>query len=157
MLWEGSYSGLAMVGTWIAVAVIEVAALAGTFRLKNDQAGWTGFVVLSLVIWLVPAMVLAYRKLAVKYELTSLRLIHERGILRRVTDRIEVIDVDDVSCEQGIVERMLGVGTIRIQSSDRTHPELSLLGIENVRQVAELIDDTRRKERQRRGLHIEAV
>jgi hypothetical protein len=74
-----------------------------------------------------------------------------------VTDRIEVIDVDDVSCEQGIVERMLGVGTIRIQSSDRTHPELSLLGIENVRQVAELIDDTRRKERQRRGLHIEAV
>jgi hypothetical protein len=49
------------------------------------------------------------------------------------------------------------VGTIHISSSDRTHPELLLLGIDDVKRVADLIDDVRRKERRQRGLHIEAI
>ena len=50
----------------------------------------------------------------------------------RTTDRIEVIDIDDVTFRQGMVERALGVGTIVIESSDRTHPRLVLAGIDNV-------------------------
>ncbi len=65
--------------------------------------------------------------------------------------------MDDVTFVQGIIQRMLSVGTIRVSSSDRTHPELVLLGIDNVEKVADLIDDARRKERRRRGLHIEAI
>ncbi len=77
--------------------------------------------------------------------------------MKRVTDRIEVIDIDDVTYEQGIVQRMLGVGTIRMSSSDRSHPELVLSGIDGVERVADMIDDIRRKERRKRGLHIEAI
>ena len=102
-------------------------------------------------------MLLAYRKLNVNYELTTQRFVHRSGILRRITDRIEAIDMDDVSFEQGIIERLLNVGTIRVISSDRSHPELVLCGIEDVARIAKLIDDTRHKERLRRGLHIEAV
>ena len=68
-------------------------------------------------------MQLAYRKLTCKYRLTSQRFIHESGLLKRVTDRIEVIDIDDVSFEQRIVERIVGVGTVKVKSSDRSHPE----------------------------------
>ena len=49
--------------------------------------------------------------------------------------------------------RFVGVGTIRIESSDRSHPELLLVGIEKVDEVAKLIDDCRRKERLRRERH----
>jgi membrane protein YdbS with pleckstrin-like domain len=80
-----------------------------------------------------------------------------RGLLWRQTDRIEIIDVDDVSFTQGPVERIFGIGTVRISSSDNTHPELALPGIENVQLVSGLIDDSRRKERRRRGLYIESV
>jgi hypothetical protein len=52
---------------------------------------------------------------------------------------------------------MFGIGTVRITSSDQSHPELSLPGIENVQAVAGQIDDARRKERRRRGLYIESV
>jgi uncharacterized membrane protein YdbT with pleckstrin-like domain len=100
---------------------------------------------------------LAYRKLTVKYQLTTQRFIHEKGLLKRVTDRIEVIDIDDVSVEQRLIERMVGVGTIKLISSDRSHPVLMLRGIEKVREVAATIDDLRRKERRRRGLHIESI
>ena len=75
----------------------------------------------------------------------------------RTSDRVEVIDIDDVTVHQGFIERMLGVGTIRIASSDRTDPELVLPGVDQVRAVADVIDNTRRAERQRRGLHIESI
>ena len=77
--------------------------------------------------------------------------------MRQVTDRIEAIDMDDVAYEQGILQRLVGVGTIKVISSDRSHPELFLKGIDNVSHVARLIDDARHKERLRRGLHIESV
>jgi hypothetical protein len=87
--------------------------------------------------------------------LTSQRFVHQSGIIRRVTDRIEVIDFDDITFVQGIVDRMTNVGTISIVSGDPTDPRLVLQGIENVAHVAHLMDDARRAERRRRGLHID--
>ena len=42
-------------------------------------------------------LVLAYRKMGVYYELTTQRFIHKAGILKRTSDRLEVIDIDDVT------------------------------------------------------------
>ena len=114
-------------------------------------------VIICGFVWGGFAVQLGYRKLTVSYKLTTQRFIHESGLLKRVTDRIEVIDIDDVSLEQRVVERIMGVGSIKITSSDRSHPELHMHGIENVKEVALLIDDTRRAERRRRGLHIESI
>jgi uncharacterized membrane protein YdbT with pleckstrin-like domain len=93
----------------------------------------------------------------VRYRLTTFRFFHETGLLSRTRNRIEVIDINDVTLNQGIIERMFGVGTVHIQSSDVTHPDIDLPGIENVRQVTDLIDNTRRAERERRGLFMENV
>lgn len=153
-LWQGGYSGKDMVGSWILAGVISVALIAGSVMLP---AAMIFLLPLAGLVWLYFGGLLAYRKLAVHYELTSQRFIHKIGILRQVTDRIEVIDIDDVTVEQGIIQRMFGVGTIRVASSDRTHPELVLRGIDDVKNVADVIDDTRRKERRSRGLHIEAI
>ena len=50
-----------------------------------------------------------------------------------------------------------GVGTIRIRSSDVTDPQITLPGIENGAEIARAMDNARRKERMRRGLHVESV
>jgi hypothetical protein len=89
--------------------------------------------------------------------LTRFRLFHEHGVVAREIDRMETIDIDDVTVRQGPVERMLGIGTIVIASTDRTEPVLYMRGIDNVTAVADLIDSTRRAERQRRGLHLEST
>jgi hypothetical protein len=68
-----------------------------------------------------------------------------------------VIDIDDVTLRQGLIERMFDVGTIHVRSSDMTHGNLSMVGIEDARTVTDLIDNTRRAERQRRGLFMENV
>ncbi len=149
-LWEGTYSGKAMLGTWILGALASVG-------LGIGAAFFLPLAIGIPVIWLILGGALAYEKLSIHYELTTQRLIHKSGFFKRVSDRIEVIEIDDVSFEQGIVQRMMNVGTIRIQSDDRTHPELVLYGISDVKVVADLIDDVRRKERRRRGLHINSM
>ncbi|MFT7643850.1 MAG: hypothetical protein ACI9G1_005616 [Pirellulaceae bacterium] len=155
-LWEGSYSAKAMYGSWISGAVLTaVAAGVGVFFGPFGIA--IGFFGGAAVIFGFLLSLLLYRRYSVSYKLTSQRFIHKSGILKQITDRIEVIDMDDVTFEQGIIQRVLGVGLIRITSSDRSHPELTLIGIDDVKNVANLIDDVRRRERRRRGLHIEAI
>ena len=113
--------------------------------------------VLVAVIWVFGGLLYGWRRLGFHYQLTTQRFIHQAGVFTRQTDRIEVIDIDDVSYTQGPIQRALGVGNISLTGSDRTHPTLSMIGIPNVKEVSGLIDDIRRKERRRRSLHIEAI
>ncbi len=154
-LWSGGYSGKAMYGSWLG-AVVATIALPIVCILVLDIGVLIGFG-LAALIWIALAMLLGVRKLGVHYELSSQRFIHKVGILSRRTDRIELIDIDDVSYVQGIIQRVLGVGSIKISSSDRSHPELTMIGIDQVEKIADMIDDARRLERRRRGLHIEAI
>ena len=153
-LWKGGYSPKAMYGTWLIAAVVTIAAVTGVALLSpGGQTIWliTGAVV--LLWWCFAIASYIYRVLGMHYELTTQRFIHQKGVFVRQTDRIEVIDIDDVSYTQGVVQRMLGVGTIRLTGTDRTHPELVMYGIDKVPEVASLIDDVRREERRRRSLH----
>lgn len=153
-LWSGGYSGKAMVGGWIAAAILSALLIAGSFIVPP---GAPAFIGVMLLIWFALIVVLVYRKLSIHYDVTSQRFNHQSGILTRTSDRIEMIDIDDVTFTQGIVERMFNVGTIKLSSSDRTHPVLQLIGISDVKRVADIIDDARRKERRKRGLHIENI
>ncbi len=156
-LWQGGYSPKAMYGAWIGAAVATVAGLVAVLMFFNNAMGWTIFAGAIAVLWLFLFGTLMYRRFSDRYRLTNQRFFHEHGILRRITDRVEVIDIDDVTFEQGIIERMLGVGTLRVTSSDKTTPELSLPGIDNIKEVANMVDSARRAERQRRSLYIENV
>jgi uncharacterized membrane protein YdbT with pleckstrin-like domain len=154
-MWSGGYSPKAMLGTWLGTGLLSILAIIGAALYASNYIGWVLMAV--LVAWVLVGCLYGYRRMGVHYELTSQRFIHQSGVLSRRTDRIEVIDIDDVTFKQGPVQRMLGVGTIIIESSDRSHPKLEMIGIANVRDVAGLIDDIRRKERRRRSLHIEAI
>ncbi|TWU42866.1 PH domain-containing protein [Novipirellula artificiosorum] len=154
-LWSGRYSSKAMLGSWIAMVAASIVVLMLPFFVSSFPLWLSG--VLLILIWVIGVLIYAWRRLGFHYQLTTQRFIHKTGIITQRTDRIEVIDIDDVSFTQGPVQRMFGVGTIRLTGSDRTHPELSMLGISNVSEVAGLIDDIRRKERRRRSLHIESI
>jgi membrane protein YdbS with pleckstrin-like domain len=157
-LWSGGYSSKAMIGHWLTAGLVTVATLIGVI-LWNFASGplWLAWLVLGVLIWGGLGCCYFYRRWTRRYALTNKRFLHESGLLRRTTDRIEVIDIDDVSFVQGPIERMVGVGSIKITSSDRSHPELVLSGIDDVRRVADLIDNTRRAERERRGVFVESV
>lgn len=162
-LWEGGYSAKAMYGTWLILAAVTLAVIAAMIILPIlkiippiEKSVW--WIVLGALIgtWFLGIATFLYRRLSVHYELTTQRFIHSRGILVRTVDRIDVIDIDDVSYVQGIIQRTLGVGKIELESKDRSHPSLTLAGIDQVQRVSGMIDDVRRKERRKRSLHIDA-
>jgi membrane protein YdbS with pleckstrin-like domain len=157
VLWEGHFSKLAMLGSWITAGALTLGTLIVGFAAGFDRQKWFWALAANAAVWIVLLLRLVYLQLSVHYRLTAQRFVHERGLLWRQQDRIETIDIDDVTVRQGPVQRMLGVGTVRIVSSDQSTPEFVLVGIEDVRQVATLIDDARRKERRKRGVHIESI
>jgi membrane protein YdbS with pleckstrin-like domain len=157
VLWEGRYSKLAMIGAWVGAGLVTIAIVAAGVLVPFEGATWTWATIAIAALWIVLVLRLLYQQLTVRYSMTNQRLIHEHGLLWRQTDRIEAIDIDDVTVTQGPIARMVGVGNVRIVSSDQSTPEFYLQGIDDARAVATMIDEIRRKERRKRGVHIESV
>ncbi|HAN96822.1 MAG TPA: hypothetical protein DCQ98_05045 [Planctomycetaceae bacterium] len=155
VLWTGSYSGKAMIGQWVGVALLTVVLIVIGLLLGGVGVLVTGAI--AAILWAITIGQWAIRKLGYAYELTNQRLKHRAGILNRTNDRIELIDVDDVIYKQGIVQAMLGVGDVSIRSSDVSNPELTLRGIDRVKEVSDMIDNARRAERRKRGVYVETV
>jgi membrane protein YdbS with pleckstrin-like domain len=157
VLWEGRFSKLAMIGSWIGAGLFTLVAIIVGLIVPFEGAMWTWAAVGIGIVWVALALKLLYQQLTVRYMLTTQRLVHEHGLLWRQSDRIEAIDIDDVTFTQGPVARMVGVGNVKVVSSDQSTPVFYLQGIDGVREVATMIDEVRRKERRKRGVHIESV
>ena len=157
IIWSGSFSPKGLIHSWLLAGLISIVLPVGASWVGASKTEW--LVILSVValVWIGLALFLFIQRLNVHYELTNHRLIHRSGILVRRTNRIELIDMSDVSHEQGLIERFFDVGTIEITSSDHSHPVIELYGINDVDGVAMLIDDARLRERSRRGVHIEQI
>jgi membrane protein YdbS with pleckstrin-like domain len=157
-IWHGGYSPKAMLGSWVACGVGTVVLfLFGLFVMSWTFSYWLILLLAMVLPWLYFLAVLSYRRMSVRYSLSTQRFIHESGFLRRINDRIELLDVDDITFEQGPCERLMGVGTLRVTSHDRSHPDLVLPGIEDIKKVASDFDNARLAERRRRGLHVEQI
>ncbi len=159
-LWRGGFSAKSMMGAWIGAALITGAIVFGVLNiapLRETKTVWATMIALIGLVWILLVGLAIWRKLGQHYEITTQRLKHRSGVFMRQMDRIELIDIDDVSYRQGPLQALLNVGTIELLSSDTSHPKLKLPGIANVSSVANMIDDARRTERRKRGLHVESI
>ncbi|MBN1590963.1 MAG: PH domain-containing protein [Pirellulales bacterium] len=156
-LWEGGYCAKAMMGAWILSGLATLVLIVLAIVVWGNPVLFWVILALIALVWLYELIVFAQRRLGVRYRLTSQRFFHERGILVHTTDLIEVIDMDDITYRQTIIDRLFDVGTIRIISSDQSHPDLAVQGIADVKNVAAKMHNARHAERVRRGLHIESI
>jgi membrane protein YdbS with pleckstrin-like domain len=98
--------------------------------------GWPWWVNVILILGAVAAVVLPMLiTRTTRYRITSYRIEFERGILTKRIDSLELWHVDDISFEQGVVDRMMNVGSITVISNDKTTPRLELHGLPNPRQI----------------------
>lgn len=86
---------------------------------------------------------------AIRWVLTTERLRVIRGILARSTEEIELTRVRDVSLDQGLTQRALGIGTVTVVGTDATSPSVIIHDIEEPEQVMELIRQAVREQRRR--------
>jgi uncharacterized membrane protein YdbT with pleckstrin-like domain len=86
---------------------------------------------------------------AIRWVLTTERLRIVRGLLSRSTEEIELTRVRDVSFEQSLAQRALGIGNVTVVGTDATAPEVVLHDVEEPEQVKELIRQAVREQRRR--------
>ncbi len=74
-----------------------------------------------------------------RYTLTDNRLLVNSGLFSLREDEVKLYRVRDVVMTQSLGERLFGVGTVTVVSSDAASPELPLLHIKNPRDVKEVL------------------
>lgn len=73
------------------------------------------------------------------YYLSEDRLFHQRGVFTMRMEEILLYRISDVSVKVGLGQRIFGVGTIIVHSSDKTTPHLELKNVKDPFVVKELI------------------
>lgn len=74
-----------------------------------------------------------------RYRLSEDRLFRETGFLNIKQDEVLLYRIRDLQLNMSIGQRIFGVGTICVISSDKSAPHMDLINIKNPRNVKELI------------------
>ena len=74
-----------------------------------------------------------------RYRLSEDRLFFEVGFLNIKAEEVLLYRVRDLELYMRITQRIFGVGTICVVSSDKSVPHLDLVNVKNPREVKELI------------------
>lgn len=135
----------------VALCILVSGLALGVLIALDPQAGMDGFWITLLVtvicnlLWWVPAVLLIgpyYRSLS--YEIHDDEIVLRVGVWTRSVKHVPFRTITNISVKRGVLDRMLNIGTIEIQTagiSGTNVAEQSLVGLENVQDVYELIAD----------------
>ncbi|QDH23632.1 PH domain-containing protein [Saccharibacillus brassicae] len=87
----------------------------------------------------------------VRYTITSQRLIVTTGLIGKKSEELELVRVKDITLEKTAMDRMMGVGTITVHSSDPTTPTVLLEDVRDAEKVKDLLRGAVRAEKERSG------
>ena len=87
-----------------------------------------------------------------RYFLSGDRLFCETGLLNLKAEEVLLYRVQDLELTMTLGQRMFGVGTVCVHSSDKSSPHMDLKNVKNPRQVKELIHQSVEEAKDRRRM-----
>ena len=114
---------------WAALTLPALVVLAATVfggwlfgEVHNFTVRW-----IIVVLWVVVLVVYPVRRLVwwltSYFVVTSTRVVHREGFVAKRSMEIPLDKINDVRFEQGIIDRMVGAGTLIIQSASESGRE----------------------------------
>lgn len=138
-LWMGwkAFGWAGLIGlAGLAVLIVGLTQNAGAASQVLVIVGGAAF---GAIVLLIPYLVLSIR--ALRYKITNRLIERERGLWVKNVDSLDLGRVKDVRLTQNVVQRVLGIGTIHVLSSDQSDPVMTLEAIKNPRQAYEQLRD----------------
>ncbi len=143
LLWKGTSS------QWLNLGPFSLAL----FLIAGTVMGGV-FYPLAFAALILPLIWILWRYLVIRcetYELTSQRLKITKGVLNQTSDEVELYRVKDVLVERKWWMRMLGLGSLHLETSDRSLPSITIPAIpdainlrESLRKEVESVRDRKR-------------
>jgi uncharacterized membrane protein YdbT with pleckstrin-like domain len=108
--------------------------------------------ILTLGIW---AIVCVVRAKAVRYKITSQRIVIERGFLSKRMEQVDLYRVVDYVVDRPFGQRLMGTGNIILESADKTTPEIRIDGVKtDVMALYERLRYCTEQEKRKRGVRV---
>lgn len=130
---------------WLVVGIVGFVLLMVLLPSGNveDVLRWVGIAALAvLVLWFALSPLIGW--LSSSYTITTQRIMERNGIIRQTGRNIPLRRVSGVSFEKGAIDRVLGCGTLLIESSADTSNVVfkDVPDVENVQRVlTDLVTD----------------
>lgn len=122
---------------------------------QGRPSQWTNVLWFVACILIIPIPFAIYRWLAVRctrFALTNQRFRLESGILNKHFDDLELYRVKDMTLSQPFIQRLVGLGTVTMITSDSTTPTVVLSAIPDSRAVLDRIRSEVERVRRERGV-----
>src|ERR687895_161494 len=122
LLIEGEELILDLRPHWIAllgpalVAIVGLAVAAWLATVTSDSLEWLPWVVYVILLVVYPLPKLVWW-LTSNFAVTSDRVIHREGFIAKRSMEIPLEAINDVRFDQGVVDRVIGAGTLVVQSA----------------------------------------
>lgn len=137
IVWEGRPSQVINLGVYLlgSLVVVGFAGLGHWFR----EYDYATLVAIPILVGLF-GMLWKYLEVRVRrIELTTERVRTYRGILSKQIDELELYRIKDSRVRQPLFLRIFGLGTVELETSDRTTPQIQLDAIRDPRGLREQI------------------
>jgi hypothetical protein len=95
-----------------------------------------------------------FLSLVENYTVTSERLKIITGLMTRHVENFELIRIQDIDFNQGMTERMFGIGDITIRGHDPSNPEIKLRNVSKPEEVYEIMRRAWLEARKRHGMQF---
>ncbi len=136
-VWEGRPSQVINLGAYLLWGLVVVVSAVLGIRFRASGYAW-----LAVIPILVALFMMLWKYLDVRVrriELTTERVRTYRGILSKQIDELEIYRIKDSRVRQPLFLRIFGLGTVELETSDRSNPEVQLHAIRDPRGLREEI------------------
>jgi len=163
VIWEASYSNRNFIGRFVARIILTVAWLGlaiHTWGMGNQHHASLTWIAGAIVgaFWLQFGIRVIQARYSHFYRLTNRRLFVTTGFWNRRVDMMELLSIKDVFIrQQNIFEHWLGLGTVVVEPSEKDIPTFYLPGVEDPKEVMDLIWHQARTERDQRSVKVDSV
>ena len=136
-LYEGRPSWRALMSFYVGgvglavIVVVILGVLAGS---------WVPALVIAAVIAGLTLVTGYLRRVSTKYLITNQRLRISRGVVRRNVQETRLERVQNVNYQQGVLDRMLGVGTVDFDTAGTDDSEFRFDWVDGPEQVVRAVD-----------------
>jgi len=165
IVWEATYSAKNFLGRFLLRVALTVGWIALAFmtwgREGTPNPGLKMLTILTGIVLAFLWLQLLYRYLMARYghyyRLTTRRLFVSTGVFQRRRDQVELMRVNDVYTRQRLMERWLSIGTVVVESSEERYPMTYIVGVDDPKDVMDLIWHHARAEREQKTVKVDQV
>jgi uncharacterized membrane protein YdbT with pleckstrin-like domain len=137
-------STFALYAKGVVAAIVAGVVAALVTLIAGDGIAWVVVILVAAAVVAITLLVGFIRRLFTVYTITTQRLRIQRGIIARKVQQTRIERVQNVNTDQGVIDRMLQVGSVDFDTAGATDSDFRFVGVDDPEDVVAAVDRAQR-------------